>query len=260
MPHWVCQNFLPSVGQPQPQWASGRHRLDSSAAITLVWQRLVPALKGVTAAALTLPGYLSAHQALLVKTLGQNQRVPVIGSLPVSMAAALAAAAEQWWADTILVIDVDDHAAQLDLDPGPGWSCLHTRGKAYPAFGFACLERTAAQHPGRPLRAQSRRDPRDAPAAEQSLYEQLDSVMDSSMQGRFLHVAVQATQWYQNLLVHPEDTLHGCLSLAQQSVREIESLVMFDYGQAPPVLLLTAMAARLPGLVTLARQLGGGRV
>ena len=254
-PHWVCQNFLPFIGQPSPRWESGRHRLDSAQALSLVWQRLAPALKSVTGVAVSLPGYLTAHQALLVKTLGQNQRVPLIGSLPTSMAAALAAAAEQWWMDAVLVIDVDDHALSLTLIQAQDGQASIVEDRHFPLLGLRIWkERLLNTLADRCVR-QSRRDPRDAPTAEQSLYEQLESVMDSAQHGRFLHVAVQGGQWYQNLLVHPEDTLGGCLGLAQQSLREIECLYLLDYGQSIPVILLTAAAARLPGLAALTRQL-----
>jgi hypothetical protein len=95
---------------------------------------------------------------------------------------------------------------------------------------------------------QSRRDPRDAPAAEQALWEQLDSLLEASYQGRFTHLGIQAATWYQNLLVQPEQPAAYCGQLMRRLLQEID---VFLHGlpadEMPTSIVLTHLAGRLPG-------------
>ena len=62
---------------------------------------------------------------------------------------------------------------------------------------------------------------------------------------------MQTSQWYQNLILQPEDAVAYCAPLVGQAVREAEQML----GSTGPVLqprvvVLTAAAGKLPGLVT----------
>ncbi len=96
---------------------------------------------------------------------------------------------------------------------------------------------------------QTRRDPRDAPHAEQGLYEQLDALVDTCQHRQPIQLAVQASQWYHHLLVQPGHTLAFCAPLAAQAAREVEALGNVPPGdEATPAIVLTHQAGRLPGL------------
>src|SRR6202163_4937656 len=45
LPHLVCTDFLAHLGESR-QWVAGPHRLDADRALTLVFERLPPALAG----------------------------------------------------------------------------------------------------------------------------------------------------------------------------------------------------------------------
>jgi hypothetical protein len=97
---------------------------------------------------------------------------------------------------------------------------------------------------------QSRRDPRDTPAAEQMLFEQLDAVLDASRAGRTLNVAMQTAAWYQNLILQPGDAPNYCASLLRQTLHEIERVFGGGWSAGQPAgIVLTAAAGNLPGLV-----------
>jgi hypothetical protein len=101
---------------------------------------------------------------------------------------------------------------------------------------------------------QSRRDPRDVPQAEQALFEQLGILLEAGLHGRLVQLGIQAPQWYQNLLVHPEETTGFCASLTRQVAREVEAFYqMVPAEEVPPSVLLTARVGRLPGLAALLR-------
>src|SRR5262249_3428988 len=102
---------------------------------------------------------------------------------------------------------------------------------------------------------QNRRDPRDVPLAEQALFEQLDALLDAALNGRMIHLGIQAPAWYQNLLVHPEDVGGFCVNLTHQVAHELEAFYqMVPPEEFPPPILLTAQAGRLPGLALLLRN------
>jgi hypothetical protein len=96
---------------------------------------------------------------------------------------------------------------------------------------------------------QTRRDPRDSPHAEQGLFDQLDGLVEACSRQQPTQLAIQATQWYHHLLVQPGQTLAFCSPLAAQAARAVEGLGSLPPGdEAPPTVLMTHAAARLPGL------------
>jgi hypothetical protein len=97
---------------------------------------------------------------------------------------------------------------------------------------------------------QHRLDPRDAPLAEQSLYDQLDVLLDSAQHHQAIQLGVQGQQWFKHLLVHPERTVEFCQPLVNKVVLEAGQVLQgWPPGEWPRTILLTHQAGRLPGLV-----------
>src|SRR5262249_26106028 len=97
---------------------------------------------------------------------------------------------------------------------------------------------------------QSRRDPRDCAPAEQALYDQIDDALDQCAQGKPVEFLMQTNQWYQHILMPPEEFTAYGERLVGQVVRAMqEMLTALGSREALRVLLLTAAAGRLPGLV-----------
>ena len=98
---------------------------------------------------------------------------------------------------------------------------------------------------------QSRRDPRDAPVAEQALYEQLEDVFEACRHGRMASVAFQTPSWYQNLVLRPDQPVVFCAALIEQALAEVEAVLGCSWPEGPPtVVVFTATAGKLPGLST----------
>src|SRR5262245_8388683 len=66
LPHAVCSNFLPSLGQPR-EWKTGRHTLTPESALEIALAKLVRPLAAESdAVAMTLPYYLTPAQVAKV--------------------------------------------------------------------------------------------------------------------------------------------------------------------------------------------------
>jgi hypothetical protein len=258
-PHLVCQGFLAHLGDPHKTWSAGRHKLDARQALAHVWQRLEPMCRRARVVSATLPCYLGAPQAELVRSLAEQARVPLLGTVSASVAAALAGYAEQAWIGCVLVIDVDDQALTLALIKAVEGSAQVLEQRTLPQLGLRAWKDRLLNALSDCCVLQSRRDPRDAPLAEQALYEQLDNLLEAGCQGRHLHLGIQATSWYQNLLIQPEQTIAFCHQLIRRLLTEIESLVEgLGPDEMPTSVLLTHAAGRLPALVTVLRQMVEG--
>src|SRR5690349_8327820 len=107
LPHLVCRDFLPALGQPR-EWRAGRHRLDPGAATLLAAERLRQSLAGKHALAVAVPQYLSMSQVALLSAAFDRVRLPVLGTAAAPL--ALGATADDPRLATTLVADVDDHA------------------------------------------------------------------------------------------------------------------------------------------------------
>lgn len=250
MPHLICHGFLPFLGEAPRQWITPNHRLDAKRAVELVLQRLRMVCNGVRGMVIALPAYYGAAQAELLLTLAKNAHLPLLGSMPMPLAAAMAAYAEQAWFGTAVVVDVDDHALSVSV-------IRATKGQAH------LLQTRADAHLGmrvwkdRVLNAiseccilQTRRDPRDSSETEQSLYEQIDSVLDAARQKRMIQIAVQGPRWYQNMILQPDQAVAFCGRLTHQALFEIEEVLNARWPDgSPSLVILTAAAGRLPGLV-----------
>lgn len=248
LPHLVCQTFLPHLGRPQ-QWSAGRHRLDARAATALVFQRLWREFGGVDGLATTVPGYLTHDQIALLAQLCQQSGLPLVGLVPTTLATALAAYQAHPWHGLGLVLDVDDHAltwSAVIADQGQAWV---VETDAAPHLGLrAWKERLLNAAADRCVR-QSRRDPRDCGEAEQSLFDQLDAVMEAGRGGRLGDIAIETERWYHNLVFRPDELAAVCAPLVRQALdrmRHLESLVTAPEGLS--VVLVTSAAGRLPGM------------
>src|SRR5262249_10189505 len=127
--------------------------------------------------------------------------LPLLGSVPVPLAAALAGHAEQAWTGGAYVVDADDHALTwtplqagqrhgrvLAVYPAPHLSLSAWKDRLLNAIADRCVR-------------QSRRDPRDSAVAEQALWEQLEGILDAVRRGRMAELAVETPHWYQNLIL-----------------------------------------------------------
>src|SRR6516162_4780569 len=65
LPHLACIDFLAGLGADQ-QWSAGRHRIDATRALGIVFEHLRPILAGHQGIALALPAYLSTPQLELI--------------------------------------------------------------------------------------------------------------------------------------------------------------------------------------------------
>jgi hypothetical protein len=253
-PHLACLDFLAHLGTPR-QWHANRHRLDAEQALSLVLQHLRPACARSRGVVLALPAYLAPGQVSLLTAAAEQAGWPVLGTVTAPLAAALAAHAEQAWTGTALVIDVDDHALTLSTVQVGGDQLLVPDTRILPRFNLrAWKERLLAAVADRCIR-QSRRDPRDSAATEQTLYDDLEHVLDGCREGRPVELAIQTPRWYQNLILPPEDIVTFCTPLVRPVVDALEALLAGNKPEAGPLLvLLTAAAGRLPGLAAAVQQ------
>jgi hypothetical protein len=253
LPHRVGHGFLPALGQPDDtgrQWLQGPHRLDGEDALELVLRQAQPALRAGRGVVLAVPDYLSVPQIELLHALAARAGLPVLGSLSVALANALAAFAEQAWFGTVVVLDADEHALTVTaLQDANGNAHLLARA-VLPALGLGAWNARLLNALADCCILQSRRDPRDCPAAEQSLFDQLEGIIDACRQGRMESVVFQTEHWFQNVVLQPEQTVAFCAPLVQQVLLELTRLFRLSWPKGPPrVLLLTAAVGRLPGLV-----------
>ncbi len=248
LPHLVCHDFLGHLGTDR-QWSAGRQRLDASRALGLVFDHLKGLLGSAHGVALTLPAYLDAAQVDLVAGLAVRARLPLLGSLATPLAMALTTFAEQPWSGAALVADVDEHALTWSIIQLDGQQARLTAFEAWPLLGLKIWrERLLDVLSDRCVR-QSRRDPRDCGDAEQSLYDQIDAILEVCRHGQLAEAAVQTTQWYQNVIVQPGELIAACASLVRQTVEAMSALqtAVLRQGSLGAVLLSHAVA-RLPGL------------
>jgi hypothetical protein len=247
-PHLACAHFLGCLGMDQ-QWSAGRHRLDATRALGLVFDRLRTALTGHHGVALATPPYLSVAQVEVVVATALRARLPLLGIFPAPLAAALMAYAEQPWSGSALVADVDDHALTWSVVQLEGAQARLLATEAWPLLSMrAWRERLLDVLADRCVR-QSRRDPRDSGDAEQSLYEQIDPILEICRHGQMAEAAVQTTQWYQNLVVQPGELADACAALNRQTVDAMSALQTATLRPGGTgAVLLTDAVARLPGL------------
>jgi hypothetical protein len=249
LPHLTCSDFLAHLGEPR-EWVAGRHRLDALKALALVFDSFLPILGHARGIVLAVPAYLTRAQVMLLPTLAEKARLPLLGTVQTSLAHALAAYRAEPWSGLALVVDVDDHALtagavvadehQLRLDAVQSWTHLNLRvwkGRLIDAIADRCIR-------------QSRRDPRDTPTAEQALYEQIEDALDRCVVGKPVEFLMQTARWYQHLLLQPEEITASCDRLVRQVLQAIQEMLTARAATGTPgVVLVSWTAGRLPGLV-----------
>jgi hypothetical protein len=261
LPHMACINFLPHLGTPR-EWKAGRHRLDASKAMALVLERLKPACAGIRGLAMALPAYLERPQAGQLAALAAKARMPLLGSVTAPVALAWTAHEQHPWRGLAVVVDVDDHAmtcAVVAADEPEAAGQVRTLGeRANPQLGLrAWKERLLDGIADRCIR-QSRRDLRDSGTAEQALYEQLDAACEASHQGHMVELEIAAEHWFQNLILTPGDLAAFCRPLVKRVLTATETALSTAQAELPPeVVLLSAAAARLPGMAAALHQHSG---
>jgi hypothetical protein len=257
--HQVCHTFLPYLTPHEgkgPSWQIGRQTFDARQANLLVWKKLQSFAGKSQGVLLTVPGYLQPAQAETLQHLGHHTGLPVLGSAPTTLTAALAGHSEQFWQKSVLVIDVDDYSLTLGLVKAMSEKAHLIESRSFAHLGLRFWKDRLINALAEQFIWQHRRDPRDSPLAEQSLYDQLDVLMDASLQHRAIQLGVQSQQWFKHLLVHPEQTALFCQPLIRQVVAETDHLRRCWPAEAMPRgILLTHAAGQLPGLVEALQEL-----
>jgi hypothetical protein len=256
LPHLVCRDFLPALGQAR-EWRAGRHHLDAAAALLLVTDRLRRPLTGQHALAVAVPPYLTVPQVTLLTAAFEHVRLPVLGTATVPL--ALAATADDARLGTALVADADSHALTWAVLTADGPQARVQASLTLPTAGTrAWLDRLLDAAADRCVRL-CRRDPRDSAPAEQGLYEQLDAALDALRPGQPVSLHVRTSQWYQELTLAPEELESFCAPLAQRVIDGMQQALAQAHAAAralgpPERVWVTYGAARLPGLVNALTQ------
>ena len=246
-PHLACLDFLPHLGTDRG-WAVGRLRVDAARALAASFEALGRRFGKGAGLALTVPPYLTPDQRALLAGAAERARWRLLGTLAAPVAAALAAYERLPWSGQALVLDVDGH--------GMTWSAVAVADDRARLVGSqtaqrlgrgAWLRRMLEGVARRCIRI-SRRDPRESPDAEQSLYDQLADLTSSPAGGR-VELVVRTPQWYQNLMLDPEELQSFCAPLVGQALAALQPVLDLAASHGPvAALLVTADAGRLPGL------------
>jgi hypothetical protein len=250
--HEVCAAFLPYLTVPGqgPRWDLGGYSLDAHVACELVWNKMYHLCSNARGIVLTVPDYLRAPQADALRKLAERRRLPLLGSLPAALAAALVGHAQRRWDRAALVVDVDEHALTLGWVKTLSDKAHLVESRSFPHLGLRIWTDRLLNGLADLFVLEHRRDPRDAPLAEQGLFDQLDVLADAGLARRAVPITAQGREWCKHLLVVPEQSEAFCLPLIGKTVQEVEHLLAGCSGADwPPSILLTHAAGRLPGLV-----------
>lgn len=249
-PHLACTGFLAHLGERR-EWAGPRCKVDASLALAAVLD-LVSARAGKhNAAAVAIPGYLSHEQRAVFLRVGENARLRLHGSIDSGLAAALAALSSQPLEGLALVVDVDDHALTWTAITALEGTAHVSLAETHASLSLrAWKERLLGAVADACVRC-SRRDPRDSADAEQSLYDQLDAVLQASREGRPASVLMKTAQWSQNVNLNASDLAAACKPLLEATLGTFTAISESAGVEAGPVrvVVVTTAASRLPGLV-----------
>jgi hypothetical protein len=248
LPHLACFGILPRLGSNHV-WTAGRHRISVERAVTLVAERLRPALSGAKAIGLTVPSYLNHGQAGQLLTLLGKSGLPAVGTATTPLALALALCTEQPVTGTVALIDADDHALTISVLGSDRDSVRVLDERSIPELSLRSWRETVLDGVADRCVLHSRRDPRDSATAEQLLYDQLDHAFAVCRQGGLVELDIQTASWFQNLILRPEEIEGWCADLVRVVLDTLdESLAAPAVPGPPQVYAVTAAAATLPGL------------
>jgi hypothetical protein len=275
LPHLVCSNFLPALGTAR-EWKAGRYAFTPASAIRLAFDKFRTALHGEhDLLALSLPVYLTSPQVETVIDTAHRAGLPLEGTISTPLAIVADRVHEVLAVETeesdepvvmplrpakpgtgsVLVIDADAHALSATLiaiEPRR----IHRIGvSTWPRAGLkAWTERLLDVLADRCVRL-CRRDPRDSADAEQTLFEQLDPALDRLRIGQKTKLTIRTAQWFQDLVLQPEDFERACTGLIKPVVDGVKQLVASASLTTPPrAVWLTHAAGRLPGLMPAIHQ------
>ena len=242
-PHLTCSNFLPHLGEERT-WSIGRHRLDAGRVMQHVFERLLAPCQSARGVVLALPAYVSPTQASYLSPLADKARFPLLGSVRAPLAAAHTAFAADPWSGPALVFDIDDHALSATTIVADGEHLWVQNTVVWPNAGLRAWQNRLLDGVAERCIHQCRRDPRESPVAEQSLYEQMDAALEAWGHGKVVELHVQTSTWYHNLLFRPEEILALCNRLVKQAREQIQAQTSILGVRR---ILVARAAARLPG-------------
>ncbi len=243
-PHLTCSNFLPYLGEART-WSIGRHKIDAGRAMQLVFERLLASCQTAQGVVAALPAYISPTQAALLAPLADKARFPLLGSVRMPLAAAYSAFASEAWSGPALVFDIDEHALTATTVVADGEHLWVQNSVAWTTSSLRAWQNRLLDGISERCIHQCRRDPRESPLAEQSLFEQIEAALDAWSHGKVVELHVQTSTWYHNLLFRPEEIQALCQRVVQQALEQVQT-------QIPTLgvrrILISRAAARMPGL------------
>jgi hypothetical protein len=255
LPHAVCRDFLSAVGQAR-EWRTPQCRLNAAGAVALVAAHMKGVVPAGHAVVLVVPPYLSDQQVALITDAFVRAGISIVGSA--AMPLALAATCDAGFG-TALVLDADEHALTWSVLAADGPNARLLAHHAVPGASVrAWHDRLIDAVSDRCVRV-CRRDPRDSAAAEQSLFEQIDSALSARHPHWPVTLQIRTSQWFQELSVTLDDFESFAAPLARIAVDAMRQVAVEAHATAPvmarpDLLWITADAARLPGLSAAATQ------
>jgi hypothetical protein len=272
MPHAVCSNFLPALGQTR-EWKCGRHALTPGAALDLALAKLHgPLTVESDAAVIALPAYLSPSQVGKVIAATAKAKLPLKGTAVGSLAvvadraatlltgrpAAPEVPAPDWVVPmrptatgpgAVVVVDADEYALSAVVVAVERDRVRVLASASWPKFSAkAWKDRLLDAVSDRCVRL-CRRDPRDSADAEQALFEQLDAAIERARAGYKVSLTVRTAHWFQDVILHPDELDGYCAALARGAGEAVRDLLGSGTLAVPPrAVWLAHDAGRLPGL------------
>ncbi|QEL17082.1 hypothetical protein [Limnoglobus roseus] len=281
LPHLVCANFLPQLGQVR-EWRGNRVSLTPESALAATFDKLRgPLTAEADGGVLVVPSYLAAPQMKALWALAMKAKLPLTGtgSAPLAIVSHRANAflaprkqspsapkeEKSSWVvpirpqaggpGAVVIVDADEYAlsaAVVNVQPGEA-RLLHLA--TWPRLSLkAWKDRLIDAASDRCVRL-CRRDPRDSATAEQALFEQLDVALDRIRHAQPVTLSVRTEKWYQDIVQQPTDFDAHCAPLIKLATEEMRNLFAGAGLAIPPRgIWLTDTAAKLPGLAAAVYQ------
>lgn len=250
--HNVYQGFLGRLGEKQVA-GHDRFRLDPISALELIWKRLTPLCHSGDEIVLGHPGYLDEPRLDLLQDLASTAKIEIAHRIPTPLALAIAAKEDQQWFAGALVIEVDEYALTLSRVEAHAGPVKLRQVRSVPQLGLRAWRERILHALADCCILQSRRDPRALPWAEQSLFDQYESLLEACAQNRIAQITLQGRDWFQNLVLAPDQVMGFCAPLLRRLVKETHE-AWRDGDLVPDAILLSAPLGRLPGLVNVMRH------
>lgn len=277
LPHLVCSNFLPLLGQPR-EWRGTRATLTPETALIAAFEKLRPALVAESdTLGLVLPAYLTPAQVKLATAAAGKARLTIRGTVAAPMALAAHRAADILASKTpiesesppddgrpdwvvpirslpsgpgaVVIIDADEYALSVAVvQVSPAEVRLLASGYWPKVSLKVWRDRLVDTLSDRCVRL-CRRDPRDSADAEQALVEQLEAALHRTRHGHPVTLTVRSAHWYQDLHLQPADLEGYCGVLSKMAVDGVREVLSIANLPVPPrAVWLTDAAGKLPGL------------